>query len=132
MAECDAAAHTTRQRRGSRERNSSNTAIGYRTLRVLACPQLLALVAALYNAEHLHSGRYSALVLGPYGRPLDLARFGIVLLIVEDVGIARVFALIQTLVLASKQHRAIVRKLIVVWQIEDLGTARRSDASCLL
>jgi hypothetical protein len=70
-------------------------------------------------------------VLGPYGRPPDLAPFGIVLLIVEDIGIARVFSLIQTLVLASEQHRAMVRKLIVVWQMEDLGTARRSTASCL-
>jgi hypothetical protein len=25
-----------------------------------------------------------------------------------------------------------VRKLIVVWQIEDLGTARRSNLSCLV
>jgi NAD(P)H-flavin reductase len=57
---------------------------------------------------------HRALVLGPYGRALDLARFGIVLLIVEDIGIARVFSLIQTLVLASKQHRAIVQKFIVI------------------
>ncbi|KAL2835708.1 hypothetical protein BJX68DRAFT_260102 [Aspergillus pseudodeflectus] len=67
----------------------------------------------------------------PYGRPPDLARFGIVLLIVEDIGIARVFSLIQTLVLASEQHRAMVRKLIVVWQMEDLGTAHCSNLSCL-
>jgi hypothetical protein len=31
-----------------------------------------------------------------------------------QIGIARVFSLVQTLVLASKQHRAMVRKLIVV------------------
>ena len=60
----------------------------------------------------------TVLVLGPYGRPPDLARFGIVLLIVEDIGIARVFSLIQILVLAREQHRAMVRKLIVVWQME--------------
>jgi hypothetical protein len=46
-----------------------------------------------------HRVRHSALVLGPYGRQPDLAHFGIVLLIVEDIGIARVFSLIQTLVL---------------------------------
>ena len=109
-----------------------NTTIGHRTLRVLARPQSSALAAALYNAEHLHSVRHSALVLGPYGRPPDLARFGVVLLIVEDIGIARVFSLIQTLVLASEQHRAMVRKLIVVWQMEDLGTARRSNLLYLL
>ncbi|KAJ0418330.1 hypothetical protein BJY00DRAFT_302872 [Aspergillus carlsbadensis] len=99
------------QRHISRDRTSSNTAMGHRTLRVLARPH--------------------ALVLGPYGRPPDLARFGIVLLIVEDIGIARVFSLIQTLVLASEQHRAIVRKLIVVWQMEGLGTARCSNPPCL-
>ena len=131
VTECDAAVHTTSQRRGSRERTTLNTTIGHRTLRVLARPQSSALAAALYNAEHLHSVRHSALVLGPYGRPPDLARFGVVLLIVEDIGIARVFSLIQTLVLASEQHRAMVRKLIVVWQMEDLGTARRSNPSCL-
>jgi hypothetical protein len=125
----NAVVHTTSQRHISRGRTSSNTA-GHRTLRVLARPQSSALVAALYNAEHRHSVRHSALVLGPYGRPPDLARFGIVLLIVEDIGIARVFSLIQTLVLASEQHRAMVRKLIVVWQMEDLGTARRSNPSC--
>jgi hypothetical protein len=128
----DAVVHTTSQRHVSRGKTSSNTAMGHRTLRVLARPQSSALAAALYNAEHLHSVRHRALLLGPYGRPPDLARFGIVLLIVEDIGIARVFSLIQTLVLASEQHRAMVRKLIVVWQMEDLGTARRSNPSCLL
>ncbi|EAU35415.1 predicted protein [Aspergillus terreus NIH2624] len=44
----------------------------------------------------------------------------------QDIGIARVFSLIQTLVLASEQHRAMVRKLIVAWQMEGLSTARRS------
>jgi hypothetical protein len=126
-----AAVHHTSQRQISRGRASSDTA-GRRMLRVLARPQSSALVAALYNAEHRHSVPHSALVLGPYGRPPDLARFGIVLLIVEDIGIARVFSLIQTLVLASEQHRAMVRKLIVVWQMEDLGTARCSNPPCLL
>ncbi|KAL4862658.1 hypothetical protein BDV12DRAFT_190255 [Aspergillus spectabilis] len=108
----DAAVHPTIPRHISRGRASSNTAMGHRTLRVLARPH--------------------ALVLGPYGRPPDLARFGIVLLIVEDIGIARVFSLIPTLVLTSEQHRAMVRKLIVVRQMEDLGTARRSNLSCLV
>ncbi|KAL2838677.1 hypothetical protein BJX68DRAFT_210806 [Aspergillus pseudodeflectus] len=125
-----AAVHLTSQRQISRGRTSSDTA-GRRTLRVLARPQSSALVAALYNAEHRHIVPHRALVLGPYGRAPDLARFGIVLLIVEDIGIARVFSLIQTLVLASEQHRAMVRKLIVVWQMEDLGTARCSNLSCL-
>ncbi|KAL6229331.1 hypothetical protein BDW75DRAFT_235286 [Aspergillus navahoensis] len=98
----------------SRGRTSSNTA-GYRTLCVLPRPRV----------------RHSALVLGPYGRPPDLARFGIVLLIIQDIGITRVFSLIQTLVLASEQHRAMVRKLIVVWQMEDLGAARQNNPSCL-
>jgi hypothetical protein len=106
-----------------------NTARDHRTLRGLARPQSSALATALYDVEHLHNIRHSALVLGPYGRPPDLAPFDIVLLIVEDIGNARVFPLIQTLVRASEQHRAMVRKLIVVWQMEDLGTARRSNAS---
>ena len=77
--------------------------------------------------------RQTALVLGPYGRPPDLIRFGVVLLVVEDIGIARVFSLIQELVLASEQHRAMVRKLIVVWQMEDLGTwlSQQPRARCL-
>ncbi|CEL07072.1 hypothetical protein ASPCAL10237 [Aspergillus calidoustus] len=127
----DAVWHTTSQRHISRGRTSLNTA-GHRTLRVLAHPQSSALVAALYNAEHRHSVRHSALVLGPYGRPPVLARFGIVLLIVEDIGIARVFSLIQTLVLASEQHRAMVRKLIVVWQMEDLDNRRWVNMQHLL
>jgi len=111
VAERDAAVHITGQRTVSRRgTTSSNTAMGHRTLRVLARPQSSALAAALYNAEHLHSVQHSALVLGPYGRPPDLARFEIVLLIVEDIGIAWVFSLIQTLVLASEQHRAMVRE----------------------
>jgi hypothetical protein len=129
VAEREAAIHTTSQPHGLRGRTSSNTARGHRTLRVLARPQTSALATALYNAEHLHNIQHSALVLRPYGRPPDLAPFGIVLLIVEDIGIARVFSLIQTLVRASEQHRAMVRKLIVVWRMEDLGTARRSNAS---
>ncbi|KAL2801691.1 hypothetical protein BJX63DRAFT_426577 [Aspergillus granulosus] len=106
--------------------------MGHRTLRVLARPQSSALAAALYNAEHRHSVRHSALVLGPYGRPPELARFGIVLLIVGDIGIVRVFSLIQTLVLASEQHRAMVRKLIVVWQMEDLDNRRWVNMQHLL
>ncbi|KAL4748454.1 hypothetical protein BDW72DRAFT_195753 [Aspergillus terricola var. indicus] len=85
-------------------------------------------VLKILSAGHRHSVRHSARVLGPYGRPPDLASFGIVLLIVQDIGIARVFSLIQTLVPASEQHRAMCRKLIVVWQVEDLGIARRSNS----
>ncbi|GKZ98234.1 hypothetical protein AnigIFM59636_002467 [Aspergillus niger] len=91
-----------------------------------------ALAAALYDAEQLHNARHSAFVLGPYGRPPDLARFGIVLLIVEDIGIARVFSLIQTLVLASEQHRGMVRKLVVVWQMGDLDNRRWVNMQHLL
>ncbi|KAJ1713245.1 hypothetical protein NYO67_4614 [Aspergillus flavus] len=94
VAERDAAVRTTSQRHGLRRRTAWNTTRGHRTLRVLARPQSSALAAALYNAEHLHNVRHSALVLGPYGRPPDLAPFGIVLLIIEDIGIARVFSLI--------------------------------------
>lgn len=54
--------------------------------------------AALYNIENLHRVRHSAPVLGPSSRPLDLAPLAIVLLVVEDIGIERVFLLIQTLV----------------------------------
>jgi hypothetical protein len=77
-------------------------------LHVLARPQSLALVAALYVAKHQHSIPHSALVLRLFKRLLDLARFGIILLIVEDIRIAWVFMLIQTLVLASEQHHAMV------------------------
>lgn len=69
----DAVVRTTSQRHVSRGKTSPNTAMGHRTLRVLARPQSSALAAALYNAEHLHGVRLSALVLGPYGRPPDRA-----------------------------------------------------------
>lgn len=95
---------------------------GQRTLHVLARPQSSRLLAALYHAKNLHNIQHPALVLGPYGKPPDLSRFGTVLLIVEDIGITRVFSLIQALVQASEQHRAMVRKLVIVWQMDDLGT----------
>ncbi|PLB48201.1 hypothetical protein P170DRAFT_447974 [Aspergillus steynii IBT 23096] len=90
------------------------------TLHVLVRPQSSAFAVALYKAKRLYNVRKTAPVLGPYGRPPGLAHFRTVLLIVEDVEIVRVFSLTQTRVLASEQHHAVVRKLIVVWKTEDL------------
>ncbi|KAI9040191.1 uncharacterized protein KD926_008514 [Aspergillus affinis] len=128
----DAAACTVSQGEALGETSALIDATSRRTLHVLARPQSSTLNAALYQAKSLHNVRQNALVLGPYGRPPDLTRFGIVLLVVEDIGIARVFSLIQELVLASEQHRAMVRKLIVVWQMEDLDNRRWVNMQHLL
>ncbi|KAI2791700.1 hypothetical protein POX_c04571 [Penicillium oxalicum] len=60
--------------------------------------------------------RIPVTVLGPYGRPENLLRFGTVVLVVEDVGFFRALSYIEMLVKASVQRKALVRKLEILWQ----------------
>ncbi|KAF9890690.1 hypothetical protein FE257_005556 [Aspergillus nanangensis] len=129
LVEAEIVEHDGEPPQSNKERKEQRS---QRTLHILARPQSSILVAALYQAKSLHNVQHTALVLGPYGKPPDLGRFGIVLLIVEDIGITRVFSLIQTLVRASEQHRAIVRKLVIVWQMKDLDNRRWVNMQHLL
>ncbi|KAI2945427.1 hypothetical protein CBS147323_11286 [Aspergillus niger] len=63
--------------------------------------------------------RQPALLLGPYGRSIDFSPFGTIVFIVEDIGMLRVLPYIRMLVQASEQRRAMVRKLKIVWQMQD-------------
>lgn len=65
--------------------------MGHRTLHVLSQPPSSAQAAAFYYAgtSPLHSTHRAR--AGPCGRPPDLVRFGIMLVIIDDIGIRRVF-----------------------------------------
>ncbi|GIJ92757.1 hypothetical protein Asppvi_002035 [Aspergillus pseudoviridinutans] len=90
-----------------------------RTLYILVRPKSVSLYQRLYMRESLHGRQRFALLLGPYGRSLDFTAFGTILFIVEDTAIVRVLPFIRMLVLASEQRRAMVRKLRIVWQMDD-------------
>ncbi|KAI3049586.1 hypothetical protein CBS147353_11670 [Aspergillus niger] len=90
-----------------------------RILYVLARPRASSLNARLYLRECLHQRRQPALLLGPYGRSIDFSLFGTIVFIVEDIGMLRVLPYIRMLVQASEQRRAMVRKLKIVWQMQD-------------
>ncbi|KAI2862016.1 hypothetical protein CBS76997_11323 [Aspergillus niger] len=90
-----------------------------RILYVLARPRASSLSTRLYLREWLHQRRQPALLLGPYGRSIDFSLFGTIVFIVEDIGMLRVLPYIRMLVQASEQRRAMVRKLKIVWQMQD-------------
>ncbi|KAI3049337.1 hypothetical protein CBS147353_11684 [Aspergillus niger] len=92
---------------------------GPRILYVLTRPRASSLSARLYLREWLHQRRQPALLLGPYGPSIDFSPFGTIVFIVEDTGILRVLPYIRMLVQASEQRRAMVRKLKIVWQMQD-------------
>ncbi|KAI3053325.1 hypothetical protein CBS147353_11501 [Aspergillus niger] len=92
---------------------------GPRILYVLTRPRASSLSTRLYLREWLHQRRQPALLLGPYGPSIDFSPFGTIVFIVEDTGILRVLPYICMLVQASEQRRAMVRKLKIVWQMQD-------------
>jgi hypothetical protein len=102
-----------------------------RTLYILVRPQSATLYDRLYMEEPLHDCQHSALLLGPYGQCVDLTAFGTILFIVEDVAIMRVLPFIRMLVLASEQRQAMVRKLRIVWQMDDFGIVSPSTSPTL-
>ncbi|KAI2888149.1 hypothetical protein CBS63078_10543 [Aspergillus niger] len=92
---------------------------GPRILYVLTRPRASSLSTRLYLRERLHQRRQPALLLGPYGRSIDFSLFGTIVFVVEDIGMLRVLPYIRMLVQASEQRRAMVRKLKIVWQMQD-------------
>ncbi|KAI3038219.1 hypothetical protein CBS147353_11911 [Aspergillus niger] len=91
-----------------------------RILYVLTRPRASRLSTRLYPREWLHQRRQPALLLGPYGPSIDFSLFGTIVFIVEDIGMLRVLPYIRMLVQASEQRRAMVRKLKIVWQMQDV------------
>ncbi|RDH26243.1 hypothetical protein BDQ94DRAFT_178899 [Aspergillus welwitschiae] len=92
---------------------------GPRILYVLTRPRASSLSTRLYLREWLHQRRQPALLLGPYGPSIDFSLFGTIVFIVEDIGMLRVLPYIRMLVQASEERRAMVRKLKIVWQMQD-------------
>ncbi|BCS00094.1 NADPH oxidase family protein [Aspergillus luchuensis] len=90
-----------------------------RILYVLTRTQASSLSTQLYLREWLHQRRQPALLLGPCGRSIDFSLFGTIVFIVEDIGILRMLPYIRMLVQDSEQRRAMVRKLKIVWQMQD-------------
>ncbi|GLA32134.1 hypothetical protein AnigIFM63326_011273 [Aspergillus niger] len=82
-------------------------------------PRASRLSTRLYLREWLHQHRQPALLLGPCGRSIDFSLFGTIVFIVEDIGILRMLPYIRMPVQASEQRRAMVRKLKIVWQMQD-------------
>lgn len=93
-----------------------------RILHVLTRPQASSLTGQLYAKRSMHGAEHKALVFGPYGKPFDFPMAGTILFIVEDIGVMRVLPLICMLVQASEQRQAMVRKMEIVWQMDDFGT----------
>ena len=94
----------------------------HRKLHILTRPRESGLTAELCRSIALHQREHRILVLGPYGRQCDLLWFGTILFVVEDVGFLRVLPYIRMLVQASQHRRAMVRQLMIFWQMEDFGT----------
>ena len=84
------------------------------------------LMQSLYERSRVSSSSFHlpTTVLGPYGRPVDLLEYGTVVMVVEDIGFFRVLSYIEMLVEASRQRKALVRKLEILWQ--DDAVAGRS------
>lgn len=93
-----------------------------RILYVLTRPRPSGLTMQLYGNTLAHRKPRWAVILGPYGRSNDFSEFGTIIFIVEDIGIVRVLPFIRMLVVASQQRQAMVRKLEVVWQMDDIST----------
>jgi NAD(P)H-flavin reductase len=68
--------------------------------------------------------RFRVLVLGPHGRSYNFRSYGTVLMIATDVGIAGILPYIQSLVEASRRRQAMVRRVEVIWQVEDYRKSR--------
>ena len=58
------------------------------------------------------------IILGPYGQSDNFCQCGTILFIVEDIGFFRILPYIEMLVQASLDRRAMVRKLVVLWQVK--------------
>ena len=92
-----------------------------RILYLLIRPQSHGLTARLFTRAWFHRKRLPVLALGPHGLSYDFRPFGTVLFIANDIGIAAILPYIKALVDASKRRKAMVRKLEIVWQMDDSG-----------
>jgi NAD(P)H-flavin reductase len=86
-----------------------------RPLRLVARPQP-GPTRKLYRDALASPRSLPVTVLGPYGRPHNLSRFGTIIFVVEDIGIFCALSYIEMLVEASHKREAIVRKLEILWQ----------------
>ncbi|OGE46738.1 hypothetical protein PENARI_c091G11564 [Penicillium arizonense] len=86
-----------------------------RIVRMVAEPQP-GLARKLYHEALRSPVKQSAIILGPYGHPLDFYRFGTILFVVEDIGFFRALSYIEMLVEASRKREVMVRKLEVLWK----------------
>lgn len=86
-----------------------------RIVRMVAEPQP-GLARKLYHEALKSQAKQPAIILGPYGHPLDFYRFGTILFVVEDIGFFRALSYIEMLVEASRKREVMVRKLEVLWK----------------
>ncbi|CAG8235185.1 unnamed protein product [Penicillium salamii] len=105
-----------------------------RTLHMVARPQS-GLTWRLYEGlrrrpvTHANGNCYSekshqvrkqpVIIFGPYGQPHNLHSFGTVVFVVEDIGFYRTLSYIEMLVQASRDRKAMIRKVEVLWEVED-------------
>ncbi|PYH67175.1 uncharacterized protein BO88DRAFT_455617 [Aspergillus vadensis CBS 113365] len=82
---------------------------GPRILHIQTWPRASSLSTRLYLRERLYQRRQPAL----------FSLFGTIVSIAEDIGMLQVLPYIRMLVQASEQRRVMVRKLKIVWQMQD-------------
>jgi hypothetical protein len=105
---------------------------GELTVRMVARPQS-GITSNLYWIARDLPKRLSVRLLGPYGRPLDLSRFGTVVFVLEDIGLFRALSYIKMLVEASHKREVMVRRLDIMWQRDEkFGGYRASQKSSLV
>ncbi|KAJ5642499.1 hypothetical protein N7490_006499 [Penicillium lividum] len=91
---------------------------GEPTARMVARPQP-GVTSNLYRIAKDSPKRQSVKLLGPYGRPLDLSRFGTIVFVLEDIGLFRALSYIKMLVEASQKREVMVRRLDILWQRDE-------------
>ncbi|KAJ6033793.1 hypothetical protein N7460_000289 [Penicillium canescens] len=70
--------------------------------------------------EKLHQvTKQPVIVFGPYGHYHNLNTFGTIIFVVEDIGFYRILSYIEMLVQASRDRKAMIRKVEVLWEVED-------------
>ncbi|KAI2670183.1 hypothetical protein LCP963914a_9874 [Penicillium roqueforti] len=105
-------------------------------VRMMARPQR-GIICDLYHITKGSQNSQSVKLLGPYGRPLNLSRFGTIVFILEDIGLFRALSYIKMLVEASHKREVMVRRLDIIWQRDETFVqkirhgSRHGDSSSL-
>jgi hypothetical protein len=107
-------------------RDSSGKVQTVRTLHLVTRPRpgLTARLAQdIYFAQNELKPPQSSIsfpvhVLGSFGRPDRFDEYGTVLFVVEDIGLFRALSYIRQLVLGSRERKNKIRKLEVLWQVD--------------